>query len=638
MPKAISFFCFFLPTVIFAQSNHLVDSLVAVFETTTVEESTLPLLRQICAEHPSSKGRMIYAREMLKLAETFESAEYVHYAYMELGIAYRLQGNLTESTRHLFISLEKAKELKDQKKIGESYGEIAATFASQGDIGNAVKYINQAIELFRAEQDSVNLCIALLNTGYDYHTMGKMDSALLYYAEAESIARHADFDPHLRSSLSAYIRGNRGITQAEIGLEQEAIASIDSAIAVLQTLDDRQAIVDYDYRLANIYYKIGELDKAMLIARETLLEATILNIKATMRDASLLLYRMHLSQQDYKNALKYRLTHEAIKDSIQNSNVIREMANQKAAYDIGLMQAELDLLDAQKKNQMLVSTALTAVLLIVLVAGVLFYKNYRQKILLSEKLENKRVLLERINTTKDKLFSIISHDLRGPITAFSGLARIVKFYVITNKTDELLELSDQMQDSAKKLNAMLENLLAWTIQEQGQLELKMEVISIEKIIADLTDMYKAMLEEKNITIKIEPQEDVQIRGDWNTLHTAIRNLISNAIKFTNEGGSVMISWARQGQKCILTVSDNGIGISEEKIATLFRLDNSNAQTFGTRGEKGLGLGLKLVHEFIELNRGTISVESAVNKGTTFSIQLPIATIPETAEVGSVNQA
>jgi two-component system NtrC family sensor kinase len=609
-----------------AQNNVVLDSLIEAFETGPKDEYALSLLRKICVEHPNSTGRLLYANELLRLSEYHQIPEYVHYAYMEVGISYRMQGNLSESTRNLFKSLEIAKEIGDNKKIGEAYGELSTTFGNQGDTRNAVIYINRAIDIFREEKDSLNLCIALFNTGYDYHTMSLEDSAMMYYAEAEIIAEKSNIDPEIQKSFLAYIRGNRGITQGALGRYEEAIQSIENTILALKELNDRQAIVDYEYHLARILHHSGKTDEAMVIAKRALLESSVLNIKNTMGDVSLLIYRMYLSQQDYKSALKYRLTHEAIKDSIQNANVIREMALQHTQYEVGLKQAEVDLLDAQRRNQIIVNTALGAILVLAIITALLLYGYYRQKSQLSIHLEKKREQLESINKTKDKLFSIISHDLRGPVTAFSGLSRIVRFYVITNKTQELLELAGHMEDSATKLNNMLENLLAWSIQEQGQLQLKPEIISLEKISKDLISTYQAMVDEKNITLKMSC-EPIAVEADWNTLHTAIRNLLGNAIKFTPEGGNISLTCYQDQGQAIIKVQDDGLGISRQKLDHLFELDSSGTNTFGTKGEKGLGLGLKIVHEFVHLNNGTISVSSDLNKGTTFTISIRLANIP-----------
>ncbi len=610
-----------LPLWSFAQKISKLDSLIQLFEEGSKDESALPILREICAEHPNSIGRLLYAKEMLNLAQASDNTDYIHYSYMQVGIAYRIQGNLAESSRNLFKALDYAQEIGDIKKIGESYGEISTSFASQGDTKNAVNYINRAIGIFRQQKDSLNLCIALFNTGYDYHTMHKTDSALLYYAEAENIAKKSSLDDEDKTSFLAYIRGNRGITLGAIGQHDAAVNSIKETIAILETLGDRHGVVDYEYHLAVILNDAERTEEGMKLAKQTLLESSVLNIKATMRDASLLLYRMYLKEQDYKSALKYRLTHEAIKDSIQNSNVIREMANQQTAFEVGLKQAEVDLLDAQKENQTIINTALGIVLLLVIVTVLLFYRNYRDKMALNVKLEKKSTQLQTINKTKDKLFSIISHDLRGPVTAFSGLSRIVRFYVMTDKKEELLELAGNMQDSASKLNAMLENLLAWSIQEQGELELKPETISLIKLIEDLNSTYQPMLDEKKIKLITSCEANIHVLADWNTLHTAMRNLIGNAIKFTPTGGEISLYCQEHKEKVRIEVKDNGVGIPKSKLKDIFDIDTSTENTFGTNGEKGLGLGLKIVHEFVLLNHGKVEVTSTENEGTSFTITL-----------------
>jgi signal transduction histidine kinase len=605
-----------------AQPTSSLDSMTSLYYQGPKDASSLPLLLQICADHPSSTGRMLFAREMLKIAEAEGNRDYMHRANLEIGIAYRIQGILSESTSSLFKSLEIASLMDDLSRIGESLGEISSSFSAQGDTKNAVRYINKAINIFRQEKDSLNLCIALLNTGYDYHMMNKTDSALIYYFEADDIASQASFGLSQKASLLAFIRGNRGITQAKIGMAEEGIAAIRKSIQILSALDDREAIVDYNYQLAKILHANDSTDVAMRIAQQALLESSILNVKSTMKDVSILLYRMHLSKNDYKNALRYRLAHEAIKDSIQNANVFREMAEQRTEYEVGLKQAEVDILDIQKKNQNIISVSLGIVLFIMIMASLLVYRNYRQKAILSTQLEKKRLDLEALNATKDKLFSIVSHDLRGPITAFSSLSRIVRYYVKSKKIDELLELADEMDDSAQQLNNMLENLLAWTIHEQGQLELNKQSISLSELFADLQKIYRGMLEEKNLNLQITVDEDVKVEADWNTLHAAVRNLLSNAIKFTSDGGTIELIAQKDNALVNIQVCDTGVGIAEDKKDSLFKLDATQKSSFGTNGEKGLGLGLKIVYEFVNLNSGNLTVSSKEGQGTVFSISIP----------------
>jgi len=178
------FFFFLLSLTSFGQTSYL-DSLKTRLEKTSDVKEQLSLLRLIGREHPDTDEKIRYANQLLELANEHDVYFYQHGGELQLGIGYRFKGDLTASLEHLLKSLEVATAHEDDKMLGQSYGEIATTYASQGDTRNSVDYINKAIGIFRKQQDTLNLSIALLNTGYDYYTLNELDSSLAYGEEAE---------------------------------------------------------------------------------------------------------------------------------------------------------------------------------------------------------------------------------------------------------------------------------------------------------------------------------------------------------------------------------------------------------------------------------------------------------------------
>lgn len=236
-------------------------------------------------------------------------------------------------------------------------------------------------------------------------------------------------------------------------------------------------------------------------------------------------------------------------------------------------------------------------------------------------LSSQKQLKEHI-ATKDKFFSIISHDLRGPLSAFLNLTDLLLSEMENMSWKELKETMQMMHTSALGINRLLNNLLQWSRLQRGKIDFIPSNCNLKFIIDNVIDTLKNIAYNKNIIINNKVSEEFVVYADSNMLDLTIRNLISNAIKFTNDGGSITISANHIGKKNInISISDTGIGIDPENIPKLFRID-SKLTTEGTRGEIGTGLGLILCKEFIEKNKGKITVKSILGKGTTFRITLP----------------
>jgi signal transduction histidine kinase len=261
-----------------------------------------------------------------------------------------------------------------------------------------------------------------------------------------------------------------------------------------------------------------------------------------------------------------------------------------------------------------------SVMLIVL--SFIIYRFYRAKKQINLILEAQKKELETVNRTKDKFFSIISHDLRGPVTAFHGVSRMIRYFVSKNEIDQLLEISDHIDQSVEGISDLLDNLLNWAMQQHGQFPYAPTETNLNAIGREMSSIFKNMALSKKIHLEIKIDEEIDLYADKNMVSTIIRNLISNALKFTTSDQSVMLLAASEGTMAHIQIKDTGVGIDPEKLEKIFSFKAKNS-TFGTSGEKGLGLGLQLVNEFVHTNGGRINVESEVNKGTTFHIFLPL---------------
>ena len=239
---------------------------------------------------------------------------------------------------------------------------------------------------------------------------------------------------------------------------------------------------------------------------------------------------------------------------------------------------------------------------------------------LHTQLREKNDQLAELNASKDKFFAILAHDLKNPLIGFLSFAKLLE-QVEDLEQAEFTKLTNAFRTSAENLFALLENLLLWAQLQQGMIEAIPSEVPIGAFAERNITLLAPNAAQKQITLTNLIQAEIPVAVDVMMIDTVVRNLLANAIKFTEAGGAVAISATQDGDTVTVRVADTGIGISAEKLPNLFRID-AKCRREGTAGEKGTGLGLILCKEFVERNGGRIGVESEVGKGTTFTFTLP----------------
>lgn len=239
--------------------------------------------------------------------------------------------------------------------------------------------------------------------------------------------------------------------------------------------------------------------------------------------------------------------------------------------------------------------------------------------------------LQQANATKDKLFSIIAHDLINISTGLSGLSGLMKESLEQGNIDEVKEYSTHLENTIGQFSTMLKNMLDWARSQTGKIEYDPITFKVIDIVDEIINQQQSRAIYKNIKLKRSVDEDLEAYADPDMVLVILRNLIANALKFTSEGGKIEVSALEVEDKVKISVKDNGIGMSKEMVRKTFELDQS-VTTLGTSNEKGTGLGISLCKDFVNKNKGDISVQSESNVGTTVTFTLPVA--QETVEAYS----
>ena len=239
----------------------------------------------------------------------------------------------------------------------------------------------------------------------------------------------------------------------------------------------------------------------------------------------------------------------------------------------------------------------------------------------SIKIEKQKQELEELNATKDKFFTIIAHDLKNPFNTVIGLSELLMERYDTYDQAKIKEFIYQINKFTINAYELLEELLQWAKSQTGRLEVKKEVIDLYELINSNIELFTKKAEKKNTKIISKVSKNTIAFIDKNMISTVIRNFISNAVKFT-EHGTITIEAKKNNENIEISVVDSGLGISEENLKHLFRIDK-NISTPGTNEETGTGLGLIISKEFIKCNDGSIEVDSDEGKGSTFKFSVPV---------------
>ncbi|WP_296622117.1 tetratricopeptide repeat-containing sensor histidine kinase [Marivirga sp.] len=573
-----------------------------------------------------SKKRLKYGLEALKIAKKPKNSIWLYPIQYRLGHIYKKIGNLEDALFYYLEALKLAKKQEDIRRQSLMYSALGTLYRVSEDYDKAIKYYSLGIESLRDGNnkiDSTNLAKSLMNAGEFYRIIGKYDSALIYFEESGKIFQEVEF-----LMGTAYTIGNMGLVHAQKGEHRIAKNKMDLATVILRDMGDFYPIAVYDLYIADIYKENNDLERAIEYAEHSLTIAQEHSLKEQIRDANLKLSELYDDQNDYQKAYFHQSQYLVYRDSINSEEKIREIADMRTEYEVNQREAEIQLLKAEQKNKYAIFASMAIIILLLAILSILYYRNSRKKQKLNslleerkEEIEAQRDQLEGINETREKFLSIIAHDLMGPVNSFKGLSAIMKMSILNQDLKDLHDIHAVFDKTISNLSTLLTNLLDWSVTQQGKIPYQPERILLKKLIGELTDLFFNMTQAKKISLESNILDKYFLWADVNSVNTLLRNLVSNSLKFTEEGGEITLSAEKSNPFILIKVSDSGIGMPQSKIDLLID-ENHFEISKGTKGEAGVGLGLQLVKEFVKMNQGKMEIKSEVDEGTTFYIYLP----------------
>jgi signal transduction histidine kinase len=549
-------------------------------------------------------------------------------AHLRSGDLYRDKTKYTEALDEYLSALKIYEAHRAVKGQGEAHRDMADIYSLVGNYPKALESIEKSNAMYTAGDDLQEVIVNYTSTGAVYGQMKDYDRSLAAYRKAASLAD---------SIKNPFWRGLAFLNMGECFNGMEQVDSAEHcyrvALGEIQKSGDAMAAAYCNRGMGQVALKKGRTTEAIRYlsqAYDVMLQA---KVTRELFEISKLLSQAYEQNKDYASALKYMHIHLEYRDTIFNEDNLKRIQDLQRDYELNRKEAEIKLLSKDKLIEQgniarqravmwgLVSgVALLVVIIVLLVISRRAERQNKQKIIQQrDELAAQAVRLDELNNFKDKTFSVLSHDLRGPIASVSSAIGLLDNDLAK---EELEMIKPEINRQLGAVSMLLENLLNWSRGHmQGGRAVNRQPTDLKQLVANNIAMAAPVAAGKQIKIENRIDTDVYALADKGQIDIVIRNLLNNAVKFTDKGGLVYVDARKTGNEVSLSVTDTGVGMTSEQIAKLFK-PAEDKSTYGTSGEKGTGLGLLLCYEFITANEGRIEVTSEKGKGSTFTVTLP----------------
>lgn len=574
-----------------------------------------------------SKNDFYTAIKFYELASSSAKEENNLQLYLEyngwLGYTILKAGDFQRATEILLYSISFAETNEIINKLPRLYVLTAFAYRDISDYEKAEHYFKKTIEISNKIGDSSDIHTSLHEIGNLFSLRGDYKTANDYHLKALEIRKRQNLENLLVFSYN------------DISYNYIQLDSLDKAMQFANLAENCALKLNNKWILFHVYInkliinkklnKVAEAEKILRKMREI---AGELRTKPVYSDLYFHHYDFYKSINRFQDALKYHELYLAYKDSLSNDEIKKNIYNLDKKYESA--QKDLEILKSQEfiKRQRIIIITIIIFLIVVFIFLLIFYKQYRQIKKVNQQLEKQKQEIQKyaeelnyLNKTKDKLFSIIAHDLRSPFTVIQGFSNVLIKDLPNLSPEEAKNYLQCIYQSSVNTLELLDKLLLWAKKQSGQINFKPENIKLKPIIIDTVEFLKSAANFKNIQINYSVPDELYITADREMLKTILRNLIHNSIKYTKNNGKVNITADKKESSTIIKIEDNGIGMNETTQKNLFEIDSKKTVP-GTEGEKGSGLGLLICYEFIKAHNGTISFESELGKGTTFILSFP----------------
>lgn len=574
-----------------------------------------------------------YYYNALAINREIDNKRGIAYNLINIGLIHHNQGQFTQALERQFEGLKITRSLDDKKGMALSLNNIGAIYSSLGRKQDAIEKYREAYKIRKEINDKVGMSSNLYSIGYTQLQINKSDSAGYYFDKATRLSLEANDTRGLMQIL---------VAQGDIALDDrqfnEAKNIYNQAMKKSAEIGDRFNIARLHTKLARAELGLGNTSIALELAGTAREIGYQIDNKTLIQVSARILSEIYEHISDFQNALKYYKEHKQMIDSINNLEIQRRTARIDADYEF--FKRENELLVAQQEKEMLsqarinrqvlVSTIFIILSVFLTITLILVQQNRKRiqqaMLALHEKnteihsqkklLEDQKQDLEEANQAKNRLFSVISHDMKGPL-AYATMA----IDIVQNKDQQYSEKTlPLIKNNIDSVYQLMENLLEWSKVQMNRSAMEKKEFDLFGSSREAILAINSQAMGKEISVTSEIPKNTMLLADKSMIELVMRNLLTNAIKFSHKGSSIRIFAEENEDEIKVCTEDYGIGIAEEDIPGLFR--EKLVSKPGTANEKGAGLGLKLSRELLEKNDGRLWIESQQGKGTRAWFVLP----------------
>ena len=527
-------------------------------------------------------------------------------------------GELQESFSTGMKSLQYYEAINDSVLSAKALILLASVSRKLQNYKDAESYLKKSITLSTSKIYKEGWVIPHINLGNLYAHQDQFQQAIQQYALAKKHHNPTDLEQ------SFLLLNNIGNVNYDLEQLDSALHYYNDALSISKTSHSKLKEARTQYNIANVYLDQGKYNQAVDSYSISIDLLQKIQEKYILRRAFLYLSEAHEANQNHLQALLAYQKYDSLNNLILSEEKLKHIDALKIQHQTEQKEKENEILKQkehlqtieiqQKTNEK--NVFLTAFIFVLVIIGLIGYGYY---------LKTKSAKRLRFaNQTKDKLFAIIAHDLRGPMASFQDLGKLMLFYLEKNRIEDLQRMFKQLDQSAFGLNHLLNNLLHWSISNSNSIQTDPQNFRIFDAVEEVSSLFTASLLSKKIQLSIDLNHSDIVFSDYNNTCLILRNLLSNAIKYSPTHGKVILSGKVINSQYYLQIQDSGNGISPKSHKDVFKLSKS---VKGTAGEKGTGLGLSLSSTIAKANNAKLHIIDSNMSGTTFELILP--TQPET---------
>ena len=607
---------FILIPWVYSSSYNRSDSLLIRWElekdTSSIEHKQT-LLYEIAESYfyniPDSA--LVYFNKALDIAFLSGDRKQESNTRMRIGGTYYILGEYNFALDNYYKGLTLSREINYKKGIALGLNGIGKVYYMHGREKHAMENHFQSIEICKEIGDSLLWARNLHNIGLNLDGLKKYDSALLIADSAiHMLALIGNTNEQIKLNV---FKGWIYFNMADYRKAETVFLRV-----IQNTTYDNKWEISYAYLgLASLNQKLGNITQSIKYGLQSLKLAQEVGALWDIQQSTSLLAKNYSLDGNFENAFQYQLLFKTYSDSIFNQ------AKEKEINYLQLQHQEDEnirlIIENELNQQKLIAKDFQIIVFstglgILIILAFVLYRQIIQKNRMNQK-------LARLNAEKDKFFSIIAHDLKSPFNSILGFSKLLVEDIKGKEHNDIEKYAETIQQSSQRAMDLLANLMEWSRSQTGRMKFEPKSVEIGELINNVTLLLSSAAEKKSITITKNSTFDILIYADKDMISTILLNLISNAIKFTDEAGEIIISVDKNQDELLISVKDNGVGIRKDMIEKIFSLDQ-NYSTPGTNDEKGTGLGLILCWEFVEKHNGRIWVESEEGRGSIFHFTIP----------------